>query len=540
MNIQKIIPTVLISFILNIYILFVLIPLSSHLSAQPDDYQTIWHCTGATDSSEFGRYIVAAGDQNMDGYDDILVANWGTGEVYLYFGGPIGEMDTIPDMIFTEEYEFGYGSLPMECRDLNGDSYPDFCISADFGSQDNSKTYIYFGGPLLDNQADLVLEPDTLYTGGSSLFGHHTSMGDFNGDEEFDFIVSAWRYDLDVGMGKLYIYYGGQNIDSIPDFSITAEPNDIKSLGDYISCSGDINDDGFYDIVVRGWHGPYPPVYDGRMAFCGGAEPDTIPDWEFRNFGGYPFLMGYGSFIMPDVNNDGYDDIIVRADVMYSCDAFIFYGGEDVDTLWDVHLNGDGSQQTWCAYAGDVNADGWGDVILNDWANGKINVFFLHPGMGSEKDYDLLLEFPFVVGGNGQMGYAGDVNGDSIDDFMFVSYIVGTPGEVFIYSDTSLASVEPFKTQNSKFKILSAYPNPFNSSTTITFTLNTPETVNLSIYNTLGQNVAVLLNQQQAAGSYQLKWNGRGANGSPLPSGTYIVRLSTENANQAQIIQLLK
>ncbi|NQS97819.1 MAG: T9SS type A sorting domain-containing protein [candidate division Zixibacteria bacterium] len=84
------------------------------------------------------------------------------------------------------------------------------------------------------------------------------------------------------------------------------------------------------------------------------------------------------------------------------------------------------------------------------------------------------------------------------------------------------------------------YPNPFNSSTTITFTLNTPEMVKLRIYNTLGQRVAVLLDCQQAAGSYQLKWNGRGADRSPLPSGTYIVRLSTENTNQARIIQLLK
>ena len=155
-----------ISSFLFLFPLSLSILLSSHLAAQPGDYQPIWHCTGAETDSEFGRYLVSAGDQNMDGYDDILVANWGTREVWLFYGAPTGKMDTIPDMIFTEEYEFGYGNPPMECRDLNGDGYPDFCFSADcYGlTYESSKVYIYFGGPLLDNQADLVIEPDTLYS----------------------------------------------------------------------------------------------------------------------------------------------------------------------------------------------------------------------------------------------------------------------------------------------------------------------------------------------------------------------------------------
>ncbi|NQS99361.1 MAG: FG-GAP repeat protein [candidate division Zixibacteria bacterium] len=537
MNIQKIIPTVLISFILNIYILFVLIPLSSF--AQPDDYQPIWHCTGAESNSEFGRYLVSAGDQNMDGYDDILIANWGTREVYLYYGGSTGQMDTIPDMIFTEPYEFGYGSLPMECRDLNGDSYPDFCISADFGSQDNSKTYIYFGGPLLDNQADLVLEPDTLYTSSFTSFGLTSSMGDFNGDGIFDLAVSARNHDLtDSPRGKMYVYYGGSDMDSIPDFSITANPNEINSFSDYISCSGDLNNDGCDDIVARGWHGPYPQFRDGRMAFFGGAEPDTIPDWEFRTNG----ILGNGSFITPDVNDDGNDEIVVRADEYNSCDAYLFYGSEEVDTLYDVHLAGDGNSSSGCAYAGDVNNDGWGDVMLNDWAGGKINVFFLHPGMGSEKEYDLLLEFPVVVGGNGRMGYAGDVNGDGVDDFMFSSYYGEYPlyDEVFIYSNPDLSGVKQFKTQNSKFKILSAYPNPFNSSTAISYQLQADRYVKLAVYDVIGREVAVLLGCQQAAGSYQLNWDGNDFNGVPLPSGIYIVQMKCGAVSESRKLILLK
>ncbi|MBC8277348.1 MAG: FG-GAP repeat protein [FCB group bacterium] len=67
-------------------------------SAQPqtDDYQILWQCSGSTDSSEFGRYLVSAGDQNLDGFDDILITEYKENTVYLYHGG--SPMDTIPDM----------------------------------------------------------------------------------------------------------------------------------------------------------------------------------------------------------------------------------------------------------------------------------------------------------------------------------------------------------------------------------------------------------------------------------------------------------
>ena len=258
------------------------------------------------------------------------------------------------------------------------------------------------------------------------------------------------------------------------------------------------------------------------MAFLGGVEPDTIPDWEFRSYGS---MLGSGSFITPDVNNDGFDEILVRADESYSTAAYLFFGGAEVDTLYDVYLDGDGDSSTGCAYAGDVNGDGWGDVMLNDWADGKINVFFLHPGMGSVKSYDLLLEFPFVVGGNGRMGYAGDVNGDGVDDFMFASYSSsGVPGEVFIYSDTSLASVNRKPgTVNPTFTLLPNYPNPFNASTAISFKLQAASEIDLAIYNISGQRVWGLGSGVWTAGTHEVVWDAEG-----MASGTYLVRLTVE------------
>ena len=357
-------------------------------------------------------------------------------------------------------------------------------------------------------------------------------MGDFNGDSDCDLAVSAWNYDpIDSPLGKMYVYYGGSDIDPIADYSITAYPNEIHSFSDYISCGGDVNNDGCDDIVARGWHGPYPQYRDGRIAFLGGAEPDTISDWEFRTNA----ILGSGSFITPDVNNDGYDEIVVRADEYNSCDAYLFYGGEEVDTLYDVHLNGDDDSSTGCAYAGDVNNDGWGDIMLNDWAGGIINVFFLHPGMGSVKSYDLLLEFPFVVGGNSRMGFAGDINGDGVDDFMFSSVLPGVYSDVYIYSDTTLAGISRPDIQLSipDFTLHQNYPNPFNASTTIPFTVDRAGKVKIDIFDVTGRSVGVQnfepLQTWYSAGTHKVVWNAEG-----VASGTYLVRLQRQSAGTLQ------
>ena len=69
------------------------------------------------------------------------------------------------------------------------------------------------------------------------------------------------------------------------------------------------------------------------------------------------------------------------------------------------------------------------------------------------------------------------------------------------------------------------YPNPFNPSTTIHFTLPEPSSVRLTIYNALGQEVRTLLNTAQEAGEYTVQWDGRDARGQVVSTGVYLYRL---------------
>jgi photosystem II stability/assembly factor-like uncharacterized protein len=64
------------------------------------------------------------------------------------------------------------------------------------------------------------------------------------------------------------------------------------------------------------------------------------------------------------------------------------------------------------------------------------------------------------------------------------------------------------------------YPNPFNPSTTIRFAVPSPSFTTLKIYNSLGEEVAVLINKELTTGSYEIEWNAGG-----LPSGVYFYRI---------------
>ena len=83
-------------------------------------------------------------------------------------------------------------------------------------------------------------------------------------------------------------------------------------------------------------------------------------------------------------------------------------------------------------------------------------------------------------------------------------------------------------------------PNPFNSATQIAYHLSSPGPVQLVIYNVLGQPVRTLVDESQAAGSYQVQWDARDQRGVSLSSGVYITRLSYPGGEQTQRLLYLK
>ena len=86
-----------------------------------------------------------------------------------------------------------------------------------------------------------------------------------------------------------------------------------------------------------------------------------------------------------------------------------------------------------------------------------------------------------------------------------------------------------------EFSLSQNYPNPFNPSTTISFAIPTQELVNVKVFDVLGRQVEVLMNEIKAPGYYEISFNaGR------LPSGTYIYEIRAGNFIETKKMILLR
>jgi hypothetical protein len=94
--------------------------------------------------------------------------------------------------------------------------------------------------------------------------------------------------------------------------------------------------------------------------------------------------------------------------------------------------------------------------------------------------------------------------------------------------------------EHKSFALHQNYPNPFNPSTSIAFDLERPEQVTLSVFNTLGQQIATLVNSRFDAGHHHVTFSGRGSDGKNLTSGVYVYRLQTSAGIEVKKMMLLK
>ena len=84
------------------------------------------------------------------------------------------------------------------------------------------------------------------------------------------------------------------------------------------------------------------------------------------------------------------------------------------------------------------------------------------------------------------------------------------------------------------------YPNPFNPATEIEYTIPSSSSVELTVFNALGQRVAVLVDGYRAAGSYRVTWDGRDITGARAASGVYFYRIKAGSFSQTRKMMLLK
>jgi len=112
---------------------------------------------------------------------------------------------------------------------------------------------------------------------------------------------------------------------------------------------------------------------------------------------------------------------------------------------------------------------------------------------------------------------------------------VGENGVIVITSNGGVTAVEEISSTPAKFNLSQNYPNPFNPSTSIRFSIPQSGNVKLDVFNTLGQKVASILNEQMNAGTHSVEFDA-----SELVSGVYLYRISAANYTQSKRMMLIK
>ena len=108
-------------------------------------------------------------------------------------------------------------------------------------------------------------------------------------------------------------------------------------------------------------------------------------------------------------------------------------------------------------------------------------------------------------------------------------------------AEWEVASVVKTRTGSpTSFSLSQNYPNPFNPVTNIVYTLKKSGTINLTIFNSLGQLVKTLVSKNQTAGEFSVQWNGTDNAGHKVASGVYMYRLDADNQIQTKKMMLLR
>ena len=328
-----------------------------------------WTATGEGASDTFGASLAAAGDVNGDGYSDVVVGAYGydgsTGRVYVYHGSTSG-LGEFPAWVASGEgADDAFGRAVAATGDVNGDGYDDLVVGA--GGHDGAagRAYLWHG-----SASGLGESPAWAGSGENAGDGFGSAVataGDVNGDGYTDIVVGAPGFPQGDDRGKAYVYHGSSTglATGSGDWTAIGEGAG-DSLGSTVATAGDVNGDGYDDLLVAapGWYNDR-----GLAHLYYGTETGLDASRELTGENdGDRFAAALGT--AGDVNGDGYADIIVGAPD--------FDGDKGKVYVWHGSVTGPGWSSDWSyasgdvfdrfgaavGTAGDVNGDGYADVII--------------------------------------------------------------------------------------------------------------------------------------------------------------------------------
>ena len=271
-----------------------------------------------------------------------------------------------------------FGCSVASAGDVNGDTFADVIVGAyqsGTAANPSGRAYIYYGGPRADERADVVLSGEAA---GDAFGVSVATAGDVNHDGFADVLVGAYENDArGANAGRAYLYFGGPTMDDKPDAVFTGEAAG-DAFGYSVAGAGDVNKDGFADVIIGAYENSARGAGAGRAyVFYGGPRPDPIPD-AILNGEAAGDRFGISVAGAGDVNDDGFADVVVGA---YQNDAggvdagraYVYLGATRVADKASIVLTGADAGDSFgfaVSGAGDVNKDGRADIVVGAYHNG--------------------------------------------------------------------------------------------------------------------------------------------------------------------------
>jgi hypothetical protein len=439
-----------------------------------------------------GKSVSSAGDVNGDGLDDFIVGATrddpngpDSGASFVVFGKTDGGVVQLSDI---EAGQGGFvingmsendrsGGSVSGAGDVNGDGLADLIVGApdvDTNGPNAGASYVIFGktGGGVVELSDISAGQGGFVINGASAGdlagGSVSSAGDVNGDGLDDLIVGA-REDAPngAGSGAAFVVFGksGGGVVQLSDiengnggFVINGVSAGDRAGGS-VSSAGDVNGDGFADLIVGASRDDPNGAGSGAAFVVFGKSTGSVVELSTveQGIGGFVIngasqndLAGFSVSGAGDVNGDGLDDLIVGAyyadpNGNYSGAAFVVFGktGGAVVELSAIAagqggfaINGvsAGDEAGYSvSVAGDINGDGLDDLIVgasgddpNGATSGAAFVVFGKTDSSVVELSDIEAGFGgFVINGvsagdraGDSVSGAGDVNGDGFDDLI--------------------------------------------------------------------------------------------------------------------------
>ncbi len=309
---------------------------------------------------------VAAGDINGDGLQDVVIRS--AGDVYVVFGRTSFPSATVTSLAGgVAGFRFDNTNVDNlgTPEDVNGDGLDDLVLG---NISSSGEAWVFFGAtsfatetPTFSFSAPNTSAGFRMTATGSTRFGTVGSVGDVNGDG-FAYI-GIGDYNADANKGRSYVFFGSatpaaSNVDlstlnGSTGFSITNNSGPTAILGESIGTAGDINGDGFDDVIIGGTDTAYDQrvaVIFGGSSFGASIDLSTLNGSNGFVIDGGNFYSNFGaSLAAGDINGDGFDDAVIAARtddgnelhdsgityVIYGAD----FGGNRVTHLGDSDAN---------------------------------------------------------------------------------------------------------------------------------------------------------------------------------------------------------